>query len=107
MLTATDPAKGHVLAVFTPDPVSLGANVTARSIGDIPRSEALKSYLPKLAAALASPLTAGPFKENTGMAEWSVATLPFEIVPKPKPARKDSSTANQKRKSKTKKKRKR
>lgn len=88
-LTATEAAKGHVVAVFTRDPVGFGTNVYSRSIGDIPRSEALKDYLPKLSAALASPLNAQSVQRNARMADWSVATLPFEIVPAPK-AKKES-----------------
>jgi hypothetical protein len=79
-LTATDPAKGHVVAVFTSDPVDFGKNVYSRPLGDVPRSEALKDYLPRLSAALASPLNAKSVQRNARMADWSVATLPFEIV---------------------------
>ncbi len=80
-LTATDPGKGHVVAILTRDPVDFGENITARSIGNIPRTEALGSYLPELAAALASPLHAGKVDINTGSATWSVTTRRYEILP--------------------------
>ncbi len=80
-LTATDPAKGHVIALFTRDPVDFGSNVKARSIGDIPYSEALRDYLPGLAAALLTPVHGGTGDKAKRLPEWSIATLAYEIVP--------------------------
>lgn len=80
-LMATDPGKGYIIAILAPDSVDFGANVTARSIGDIPRSEAVGIYLPELAAALTSPLHTGKVATDTSSATWSVATHRYEILP--------------------------
>lgn len=82
-LNATDPVNGHIIAIVTRDPVDFGRNVMARNIGDIPRSEAISDYLPKMAAALTAPLGSGPADRRKAFADWSVATLRYEILPKP------------------------
>lgn len=80
-LTATDPGKGHIIAILAPDRIDFGANVTARSIGDIPRSEAVRVYLPQLAAALTSPLHTANADTDTVAATWSVTMYKYEILP--------------------------
>lgn len=80
-LTATDPAKGHVIALFTRDPVEFGSIVSARTIGDIPFSEALRDYLPALAVALLTPLEKSSNDKDRRLPEWSISKLPYEIVP--------------------------
>lgn len=79
-LTSSDPERGHLIAVFTPDPVDFGENVEARMMVDIPRSEAIGEYLPRLVSALAGPAHAESAARNSSPARWSVTTLPFEIV---------------------------
>lgn len=82
-LTATDPAEGHVIAVFGRGRVPLSKLVTDRSIGAVPRSEAIRDYLPGLVTAFlgrdAAPSVDGNPKGLWSI--WSVHTLPFEFVP--------------------------
>lgn len=96
-LTSTDPARGHLIAIFTPDPVAFGENVDERTMVDIPRSETLSEYLPRLISALSGPIHTETAERNSSMPRWSVTTLPFEIVaplkatlPERNPAREDS-----------------
>jgi metacaspase-1 len=97
-LTSSDPDKGHLIAIFTPDPVDFGENIEERTMVDIPRSEALSDYLPRLVSALAGPINTDSTKRNSKVARWSVTTLPFRIVapldpslPRRNPARADES----------------
>ncbi len=80
-MAATEPGKGHIIALHTRDPIAFGEAVSGQRMGDIPRSEALSHYLPRLAAALTAPLHTDTAERNTRAARWSVATLPYEIVP--------------------------
>jgi len=80
-LSATVPAKGHIIAVVTPDPVKFDRSVTGRTIASISPDEALGVYLARLSAALNHPLYTDSSQTNTGTARWSVKTLPYEILP--------------------------
>ncbi|MEC9368486.1 MAG: DUF4384 domain-containing protein [Pseudomonadota bacterium] len=77
---ATAPSSGYIVAIVTRDQVDFGKEVKTRSIEVIPRQEAVESFLPKLAAALGTPLHANDAAKNTEFASWSVATLRYEIV---------------------------
>ncbi|GAB4225157.1 MAG: hypothetical protein Kow0032_00300 [Methyloligellaceae bacterium] len=79
--TVTDPGKNHVIALFTPDDVPLGEVASAHSIGNIPRSEAVAIYLPRLAAALLKPVADTQGGKLRPFARWSVTTLSYDIIP--------------------------
>ena len=57
--SATVPAKGHIIAVVTPDPVKFDISVTGRIIVSVSPGEALGVYLARLSAALNHPLNTG------------------------------------------------
>ena len=78
---ASAPSRGSIVAIVSRDPVKFGANVTSRKIEVIPSAEVTQSYLPKLAAALGTPVNTNSMKQNNSAAKWSVATLPYEIRP--------------------------
>jgi hypothetical protein len=80
-LNATVPAKGHIIAVVTLDPVKFDSSVTGRTIASVSPDEALSVYLARLSAALNQPLYTNSSQTNTGTARWSVKTLPYEILP--------------------------
>lgn len=73
---ATSPTKGTLIALVTTTPVTLPPAVATRSIEVIPRAEATTAYLPAIVGTLVAPPP--PDTPPTG---WSVATLPYEIVP--------------------------
>ena len=75
---ATAPARGTLIALVTSRPVVLPPAVATRSIEVIPRAEATSTYLPALVAAVAAPAGDGTAPPAI---DWSVATLPYEIVP--------------------------
>ncbi len=79
--SATEPAKGHIIAVVTPDPVKFDISVSDRAIASVSPDEALSVYLSGLAAALNHPLNMDSLQSNTGTARWSVKSLPYEILP--------------------------
>lgn len=81
VLSATVPAKGHVIAVVTPDPVKFDLSVTDRTIALVSSDEAFSVYLAGLSAALNRPLNTSSLQINTGSAQWSVKTLSYEILP--------------------------
>jgi hypothetical protein len=81
VLSATVPAKGHVIAVVTPDPVKFDLSVTDRTIALVSSDEAFSVYLAGLSAALNHPLNTRSVQTNTGSAQWSVKTLSYEILP--------------------------
>jgi len=79
--TVTDPGKGHVIALYASDEIEFGETVSDHSIGNIPRSEAVTIYLPKVAAALLRSVRKGDSGETGDMANWSVTVLEYEILP--------------------------
>jgi hypothetical protein len=79
--SATEPAKGHIIAIVTPDPVKFDISVTQRTIASVSPKEAMGVYLAGLSAALNHPLNMDKMQSNTGTARWSVKTLPYEILP--------------------------
>jgi len=79
--SATVPAKGHIIALVTPDPVKFENSVTSRTIASVSPDEAFSVYLAELSAALNHPLNTGSAQTNTGTARWSVRVLPYEILP--------------------------
>ncbi len=81
-LTATEPGKGHIIAVVTPDPVKFDEAVTDRVITSVSRNEAMSVYLARLAAGLHHPMNTESLQTNTSMSRWSVVAMPYEIVSK-------------------------
>ncbi len=79
--SATEPAKGHIIAIVTPDPVKFDNSVAKRAIASVSPDEAIGVYLAGLSAALNRPLNLDSLQSNTGTARWSVKTLPYEILP--------------------------
>lgn len=80
-LNATMPAKGHVIAIVTPDPVRFDNSVTDREISSVSRDEAIDFYLARLSAALHQPINGTSVEADTETARWSVQVLPYEILP--------------------------
>ncbi len=78
---ATEPSKGHLVAIVTRGEVELPAIVKARSIEVIPREVARTQFLPGLVEALNKPVNVKDSGKNTEFAAWSVATLAYEIAP--------------------------
>jgi len=48
----------------------------------IPRQQAVKTFLPEIAAALGNPQADADPRDNTEATDWSVATLRYEIKPR-------------------------
>jgi hypothetical protein len=80
---ATAPTSGQLVAIVTRDKIDLGETVATRAIEVIPRQEAVETVLPQIAAALGEPAANSNPDVNTKSAEWSVATLRYEIKPRP------------------------
>jgi hypothetical protein len=80
---ATAPTSGQIVAVVTREKVDLDKTVGTRAIEVIPRQEALEVLLPQIAAALGTPAANSNPDVNTKPVEWSVATLRYEIKPRP------------------------
>lgn len=80
---ATAPSTGQVIAVVAKRKIDWDKAVGTRAIEVIPRQEAVQSFLPQIAAALNEPAATSSPEENTEAMEWSVATLRYEIKPKP------------------------
>lgn len=79
--SATVPAKGHIIAVVTPDPVTFDDSVTDRTIASVSPDEAMPVYLARLSAALNRPINTHSVQANTGTARWSITAQPYEILP--------------------------
>lgn len=80
---ATAPSSGQIVAIVTGEKVDLDKTVGTRAIEVIPRQEALEVLLPRIAAALGTPAANSNPAVNTKPVEWSVATLRYEIKPRP------------------------
>lgn len=81
-LSATEPGKGHIIAMMTPDPVKFSASVTSRTIASVSSDEAIAVYLAQLSAALNHPTAQDQPGKNTATARWYVSALPYEILPR-------------------------
>ncbi|MDA7946029.1 MAG: DUF4384 domain-containing protein [Hyphomicrobiaceae bacterium] len=90
---ATEPGKGHIIAIVTPDPVKFDEAITDRVIPAVSPKEAVKVYLARLSAGLHYPANTRSVQTNTATSRWSVVTLPYEIVApkKKKPAAKKAA----------------
>ena len=93
-LSATEPGKGHIIALMTPDPVLFDRSVTSRTIASVSSDEAIKVYLARLSAALNHPLNQANADLDTGSARWFLKALPYEVLPKPRPLAKPAPGAN-------------
>ena len=76
---ATSPSSGTLIAVVTNGPVEMPATVRTRAIQIIPVEEAKQDYLPAIAEALVEPAVTQNPGVATQAADWSVATLRYEI----------------------------
>jgi hypothetical protein len=79
---ATAPSSGQIIAVVARRKVDWEKAVGTRAIEVIPRQEAVKTFLPQIAAALGNPVANSNPNENTQPMEWSVATMRYEIKPR-------------------------
>ena len=77
---ATEPGKGHIIAIVTSDPVRFDEAIADRAISAVSRREAIKVYLARLSAGLHYPTNTRSVQANTAMSSWSIAMLPYEIV---------------------------
>lgn len=80
---AAAPSSGRIIAVVARRKIDWDKAVGTRAIEVIPREEALQSFLPEIAAALGNPVASADPNLNTEPVEWSVATLRYEITPRP------------------------
>lgn len=80
---ATAPTSGQIVAIVAREEVDLDKTVGTRAIEVIPRQEAIEVLLPQIAAALGTPAANTNPDANTKAVEWSVATLRYEIKPRP------------------------
>ncbi len=80
---ATSPSSGQIVAVVAKRKIDWDKAVGARAIEVIPREEAVQTFLPQIAAALGEPAATSSPEDNTEAMEWSVASLRYEIKPKP------------------------
>jgi hypothetical protein len=80
---ATAPSTGQIVAVVARRKIDWDKAVGTRAIEVIPRQEAVQTFLPQIAAALGKSEATSKPEENTEPMEWSVATLRYEIQPKP------------------------
>jgi hypothetical protein len=79
---ATTPNAGQIIAIVARRKVDWEKAVGTRAIEVIPRQEAVKSFLPQIAAALGNPVANSNPADNTEPMEWSVATMRYEIKPR-------------------------
>jgi hypothetical protein len=80
---ATAPSAGQIIAVVAKRKIDWDKAVGTRAIAVIPREEAVQTFLPQIAAALGEPAATSSAQDNTEPMEWSVASLRYEIKPKP------------------------
>lgn len=80
-LSATEPGKGHIVALMTPDPVVFGVPVTSRTISSVTSDEAIPVYLAHLSATLNHPINQANPETDTAAAHWYMSALPYEILP--------------------------
>lgn len=80
---ATSPSSGQIVAVVAKRKVDWDKAVGTRAIAVIPREEAVQTFLPQIAAALNEPAATSSPEDNTEAMEWSVASLRYQIMPKP------------------------
>ncbi len=79
---ATSATSGQIIAVVARHKVDWEKAVGTRAIEVIPRQEAVKTFLPEIAAALGNPVANADPQENTEPTDWSVATMRYEIKPR-------------------------
>ena len=79
---ATSATSGRIIAVVARRKVDWDKAVGTRAIEVIPRQQAVKTFLPQIAAALGNPVVDADPHDNTEATDWSVATLRYEIKPR-------------------------
>lgn len=77
---ADEASRGMLIALVTHEPIDLPEQVTTRGLDIIPREVATGSYLAAIAEALGTPLDTEATTPTRRLG-WSVATLPYEIIP--------------------------
>ncbi len=78
---ATKPSSGQIIAIVSKGKINLTKAAGTRAIEVIPRQEAVTTFLPQIAAALAEPPASPDPKTNTAPLDFSVATLRYVIKP--------------------------
>ena len=78
---ATAPSAGYIVAIVTRDLIEFPKTVKTRKIEVIPAGEATNSFLPQISSALGKSINSAVAGKNTGSADWSVATMRYEILP--------------------------
>jgi len=79
---ATSATSGRIIAIVARRKVDWDKAVGTRAIEVIPRQQAVKTFLPEIAAALGNPQADADPRDNTEATDWSVATLRYEIKPR-------------------------
>jgi len=79
---ATSATSGRIVAIVARRKVDWDKAVGTRAIEVIPRQQAVKTFLPQIAAALGNPVADDNPQDNTEATDWSVATIRYEIKPR-------------------------